>query len=470
MKWWGRKDTDSSQLDTTSQIQLEVNKVLSQIKANNLDAQTIRERVASAVSGGYDYADTLHNIYLDFGYPQKLQFSNYWNMYRRFGIAKNVIELPVDITWMSTPEIESNTKFAAAFDELTKQTKFWHRLKGLDTRQRVGRYAGMFMRVRDNKPPHEPLEGTFPGGLIQMIPVYEGQLSVLETNQDVMSDEYGNPSMYLYSTGSVGSRNEKQNVAVNIHPSRMVVAAEDADDGTIYGMSALEAPYNSLLDLRKIIGSGGEGFYKNAAQSIIFKLMDAASATENRELLDKLSENHDDFIRNRARRSMWTPGLEPSVLNSSLADPKEFFMAALNDVAAASKIPATILIGQQTGRLASDEDSKAFLSTINSRRENFVTEMITNIINWLIKYGMLPSADFEVVWDDLLEMSDAEKLASAEKMTNINKNQFASGGIVPFTENEIREQAGYKEMEEVPEEGEEMGDEFADDELSPDVT
>lgn len=446
-------------------LQVTVNQLVKQIEqlnklepVENAGSQDngLRARIASMISGGYDWADTLHNIYLDFGYPENLEFNNYWNMYRRFGIAKNVVELPVDTGWIDNPEIEATEAFLKEFKRLEDEKNFWVRMKGLDNRQRVGRYAGMFMRVKDDKKPDEKLEGTVAGfnSLVEMMPLYESQLEVVETDQDQMSDTFGQPIMYQYSGSSEGSRNKNAITTINIHASRIVIAAEDADNGWIYGISSLEAPYNSLMDLRKIIGAGGEGFYKNAAQSIVFDLKDPSSAKANASILNDFNDNYDEFAKNRSRRAMWSPGMESKVLSSNLANPKEFFMNALNDVAAASKIPATILIGQQTGRLASGEDSKHFLSTINSRRTNFMTEMTTNIIDWLIKYGILPASDFELVWTDLLARSDEEKLDNSDKMASINEKQFKSGQETVFTSEEIRESAGFEAEEEIPPGGE----------------
>lgn len=421
----------------------------------NMDAGSIRHRMAQVISGGYDFGDTLHNIYLDYGYPASLTFYNFWNMYRRFGIARNAVELPVDTGWMTNPTVEGNEQFNRDLDELIKQVRLWDRCQALDTRQRVGRYAGMFMRVRDGQDPSKPLEGKLPGvgSVIALMPIYEGQLRVSETDQDPMSDNFGMPLMYEYNSGNVGNRNERTNVAVSIHPSRIVIAAEGADQGGIYGISALEAPYNSLMDLRKIIGAGGEGFYRNAAQNLIHSLKDGASAKGNETLLKNMNEQTDDFLQNRFRRSMWTPGMDTKVLDSNLVNPKEFFNTALNDVSAATKIPATILIGQQTGRLASSEDSKHFLSTINSRRENFMTHMIRDIIDWFIFYGVLPSSDYEVEWDDLLALGQKEKLDNAKLMAEINEKQFRSGQDVPFNAEEIREEGGFDpdEMDDEPE-------------------
>ncbi len=410
------------------------------------DSTSLRGRLAGAISGGYDFSDTLHNIFLDFGYPQTINFSQFWNMYRRFGIAKNIVDLPVDTGWMTPPEVTGSDQFNRELQQLIDHHDLWKRVKGLDTRQRVGRYAGLFMRVRDNKPPSEPIDGKLSGlgSLVQMVPLYEGQLKVLETENDPRKDNYGQPTMYQFRGGSTGNRNEQVQDNFDIHPSRVIIAAEESDNGSIQGVSSLEASFNSLMDLRKIIGAGGEGFYRNASQSIVFNLKDAASAKNNKDLLDAFNDQYDDFSRNRQRRAMWTPGMDATTLESSLADPKNHFMNALNDVAAASKIPATILIGQQTGRLASGEDSRHFLSMINSRRENFMTEMVADVIGWMIEFGILPASKFNIEWGDLLARSDEEKLNNADKMATINERAFKSGAGVPFSEDEIREAAGFE--------------------------
>lgn len=432
------------------------------VNAGSLDTG-LRGRIAAAVSGGYDFADTLHNIYLDYGYPASLDFSNYWNMYRRFGIAKNVVDLPVNTGWSTPPAIESSDAMMKELDKLSSRIPFWIRLKGLDLRQRVGRYGGLYMRVKDGRQPDRPIDGTLPGeaALFDIIPLYESQLEVVETDEDHTSETYGQPIMFEYRGSVEGDRNENTSNTIKIHASRVVIAAEGADDGTIYGISALEPVYNSLMDLRKIIGAGGEGFYKNAAQSIVFNLKDGASASQNKDLLNDFNESYDDFVRNRSRRAMWTPGMEAKTLESSLTNPKEFFTNALNDVAAGTTpmIPATILIGQQTGRFASGEDSDSFLAGNQSRRENFLTGMTSSVINWMIKFGILPAADYEVVWDDLLARSDKERLDNADKMASVNEKQFKSGGDVPFSGGEIREAAGFEPDVELDDMTEELDDE-----------
>ena len=436
----------------------QVNKILDRALKTASSQTSFRDRVSQIISGSNFTGDTLHDIARDFGYPDDLDFDNYWNMYRRFGIARNVVELIPDTGWMTSPEVIGDNQFNRDFETLVKDNSFWVRMKGLDTRQRVGRYAGVFMRVKDGKQPDQPIEGALNGlsALVEIMPLYESQLEVITTETDPASEDFGQPTMYQFTGGVTGTRNEEALSTFNIHPSRIVIAAEDADNGFIYGISSLESVFNSLMDLRKIIGAGGEGFYKNAAQSIVFDLKDSASATQNKALLEDFNENVDEFLRNRPRRSLWTPGMEANTLQSTLTNPKEFFMSALNDVAAGSKIPATILIGQQTGRLASNEDSRHFLSSVQSRRFNFMTDMLRDVIDWLIEFGILPSSQYEIEWSDLLARSDEERLGNADKMADINQKQFLSGGSPAFSSEEIRETVGFDPEVEIEAGGEDL--------------
>lgn len=449
---------------TASEVDALVSEALVGV-ANEAQGDSIRGRMASMLSGSYDFGDTLHNVYIDYGYPFQLTFSNLWNMYRRLGIAKNVVELVPDTGWMTTPEVKGSDQFNRDLEIIEKRLKFWQRMKGLDTRQRVGRYAGFFMRVKDGKKPHLPLESKLTGqaALVDIIPLYESQLKVLTTDNDILSDDFGKPSMYQFSSGVSGNRDPMASGSFSIHPSRIVIASEDSDNGGIYGISVLEACFNSLMDVRKIIGGGAEGFYKNASQSVIFELSDTSSAVKNEKALDGFNERFDDWLRNRFLRGLWTPGLKPTQLESHLIEPTGFFMIALNDVAASAKIPVTILIGQMTGRLASDEDSKAFLSTVQSRRINFMTEMVRDTIDWCLEWGILPASEYEVEWDDLLALSDKERIANAKEMAETNKfNAGITGGGLVYKEDEIRDAAGL-DPEDLPEPDESLEDEDLDD-------
>lgn len=444
-----RRKKISNTINRSKNERMEVNQ--QELLLNQM-SQYFRQRMGDMMSGSYDNADTLHNVYLDFGYPEQLEFANYWNMYRRFGIAKAIVETYPDLGWMEEPTIEDTSdRFTRQFEELAERIHLWSRLKGLDIRQRVGRYAGLFIRVRDGLPPAEPATGPLMGinAIFDVIPLYEGQLHVIATDTNVQSETYDQPTLYQYRTGEgTGARSDQNNSTFNIHPSRIIIAAEGADNGSIYGISELETPYNSLMDLRKIIGAGGEGFYRDASQSLVYNTHPDSRQSADPELIKNFNKEVDDFLRKRMRRSMLIPGMDAKTLQSGMGNPKSPFDNALYDVAASAKIPATLLLRHQTGLNANNNDMEYLLTRVQSRRERFQTGMVRDFIDWLIRHGVLPQEQYTVEWSDITAKSDEEKLDNAEKMANINEKEFRSGNNVPFELNEIREQAGYDPLDE----------------------
>ena len=460
MAFWNSKEsfTQNQMSEAVAAAVEETIKVAEFAYVNSNDAKTFRAQMATAQSGGYDFADTLHNIYYDYGYPASLDFFNFWNMYRRFGIAKAVVEYPVNTCWSTNPTIDA-AGIEGDIEKLENDFGLWRRCKALDTRQRVGRYAGLFMRVKDGKKPNEPIEGKLSGlaSLVDMMPLYESQLDVVSTDQDPLSERYGQPIIYQFNGSAEGDGNENESGSFEIHHSRIVTVAEGSDNGSIYGVSALEAVYNSLMDLRKIVGAGGEGFYKNASQSMVFSTGDSQAWVNNKARLDEFAEQTNDFMRNRFRRALVTP-MDAKTLDSNLANPRDHFFDALYDVSAGSGIPSNLLIGSQTGVLAGDNDGKQFLSSQNSRRTDFCTELVEAVIDWMMTFGILKTQTYKVVWDDLLAAGDSEKLDNAFKMADINTKQFLSGGGSVFDGEEIREAAGF-EAEDLPEPSETIEEE-----------
>lgn len=409
---------------------------------NNAVAQGFFAR-GNYTGGTYDQADDLHNIYNDFGYPFELTFFNFRNMYRRFGPAKAVVNVPADLGWLTPPRVEGSEQFNKELEKLIKKTKLWNRLKGLDKRQRVGRYAALFIQVRDGKKPEEPMD-MLPGvdAIVNLKPIYEGQLHDNDVDQDQTSPNFGNPVMYTYSSGDEGNRNERAATSFRIHPSRIIIAAEDADDGSIYGISALESIYNDLMDLRKIAGAGGEGFYQNTRNAPVINVKEGFKSPAKESEKEALEQEINDFI-SKYNKKFVAKGMEFQYPNISLDNPKDFAETSWNNISAGSGIASSFLRGNQTGVKAGDQDSEMTLTMIQSRRENFLTEIVSNVIDWMIDYKALPSSEYEIEWDDLLAKSEDDKLATAEKMATVNEKNVRGGGSQVYTEEEIREVSGH---------------------------
>ncbi len=434
MSWWNSK--------SAQQIAVLTNEV-NELKANQSSGDIQQRGPFQNFGGGlYDRADENHDVYADFGYPDIVDFFKLYHMYSRKGVAKNAIELPVETGWKIPPEIEANEAFDREFKKLVKKTKFWQRLKGLDTRQRVGRYAGLFMRVKDGKAPSEPIKGRFSSveSLESITPLYESQLRPTTYDKDPKSVRFNMPILYQLSSTEIGGRDEGNTASTPVHWTRIVIAAEGADNGSIFGVPVLEAGYNDLVDLRKINGGGAEGIYKNSAMKVVFDIDGSKNSKLTGGLLETLKEQFDAFIFSPFRKAFVTGGMDIKTLETKLMDPENFNKNSMSDFAASVKIAITILTGNQTGRMASDEDQKSYLNMVQSRRENWQTEMITDVIDWLMLFGLLPIAEYEVVWDDLLAASDEDRLKNADTMSVTNKNNIRVGAV--YSVDEIREAAG----------------------------
>ena len=416
------------------------------------------------MSGGNDNADMLHNIFCDFGYPDLLKFSNYWNMYRRFGPAAAVVNIPPNLSWLSPPTIESSPRVLRELDILIQKNNLWNRLKGLDKRQRVGRYAGLFVQVADGEKPMEEvkmLNGV--GSVVNLKPIYEGQLRVDTTGEDVTKPDYGQPTMYEFTPSGDGDRNRDDSTTIRIHPSRIIIAAEGADDGSIYGISSLENIYNDLMDLRKISGAGGEGFYQNTRSAPVINAEKDFKAPTGKEK-EALEKEIDDFL-SKWQRKFVSKGLTFNYPDITLTDPKEFAENSWNNIAAGSGISSSELRGAQTGVLAGDKDNKSTMIMVQSRRENFLTELVTNVIDWFMLHSVVETAPFEVIWDDMTAASDEDKLALSFKMSETNLNQFKAGGSPVYEESEMREMSGF-DPEELPENNETEEDEVDNEDVN----
>lgn len=100
--------------------------------------------------------------------------------------------------------------------------------------------------------PDMPLKVRSPSAMVKMVPLYESQLEV--TNW--VTDSSRPPTTGCRRITSTPARCQglaiRATWPLTLHPSRVFVFAEGADDGGIYGIPALEACFNALMDAEKI--------------------------------------------------------------------------------------------------------------------------------------------------------------------------------------------------------------------------
>lgn len=403
---------------------------------------------------GY-FTGSKHNHYADFGYPTALTFDLLHSMYSRNGIAKAAVDKTVGKTWETNPLLqekrrdgsEGATKKETRREALIRQRfedlRLWQKIAECDRRGLVGRYAGLILRIADGQNFDQPVETVSAGllDLVEIIPAWEGQLKPSSWDTDEKSETFGQPTMFTFSESQVAG-SSAQPRSLTIHPDRVVIWSAD---GTVNCQSALEAGYNDLIDMEKVKGAGGEGFWKNAKASPYLEIdkdakldvMAKSMGIKPEDLVEKMNDQVEDFQKGFDKVLM-AQGMTVKPMAVTLpASPEHYFLVPLQSFAASFRCPLKILVGSQSGERASTEDAAEWAKTNMSRRANIVIPGIMELIRRLERFGIIPERDWFLDWADLTEASPAEKIDRVVKMAEVNAKAQTSGERI-FKGSEMR--------------------------------
>ena len=434
---------------------------MKQERASNANLEKERLNYLSSLFNGTSNTKR-QRLYQEFGYPVDLCFEDFYRACRRNAVAGAAVSRMVDGCWEDFPDIYEGDKTKDA----TKQTQWdkrvnkllkrcWKQIKGAERRNLVGRYSALLIQVKDSKQWRDPVDTVVVGqleekALVKLIPAWEAQIEPIEWDSDPESETFGDVTMYSFIELSVGNNKDaRPSRIINVHPDRVIILAEGSDDGSMTsGRSMLEEGFNKLLDLEKVSGGGAEGFLKNASRQLNFNFSSKTNFAQLARALGvteaELSNAMDDQVRrlNDSTDSavMMQEG-DASVLSVAVADPEPTWRTALNEFCATVPIPVKVLIGMQTGERASTEDAKDWAKTRMSRRNGFLTDVITDVVSRFWTLGIIPPAQNEEItvgWSDLLAPSQAEKIANMDKLADVAVKSTNAFGRSAITENEIR--------------------------------
>ncbi|MDX7999363.1 DUF1073 domain-containing protein [Xenorhabdus sp. Reich] len=439
-------------------------------------------------SGGISGNTKRTNIYTEFGYPERLTFREYYNAYERNPVAHAAVHRLLDGCWQDNPTIidgEEKKESDATSAWETKVTKLlkplWSKIKDADRRNMVSHYSALLIQVRDNQSWHQPVDVKVVSrlkekALVNLIPVWEPQLTVAEWDTDINSETYGEPKMFNFDERPIGQV-EMQGPAkqLTIHHSRVIILCEGAESGDIFsGTPLLRAGYNKLLDVEKVSGGSSEGFLKNASRQIGVEFDKETSISELSQLAieagyKNLGEALEDKIHKLNRGTDSAAVMQAgklNVLSVAPGDPTPTWEVTSREFCASVQIPFTVLFGTQTGKLAGDKDDATWKVRLNGRRWGFLTQYVTRLIQRLWEVGIIEppsSGEVTIAWSDMLAASEQEKIDNMIKMAEAALKTQQAFGTPIFTPNEIRTVGELEPLEEEPEPQVATGDPLTDD-------
>ena len=379
------------------------------------------------------------DLYTVLGYPTKLEYIDFASRYTRQDIAKAIIDRPVKATWQGDLELietddAEKTPFETAWQQLDWDLGVKSRLSRVDRLTGIGRYGVLLLGLDDVRVQDDFAKPVKAGKrkLVYLKPFGEdsAKISTYETNPN--SARYGFPVLYDVEGSEVESQSS---TTIKVHYTRMVHILDDVLESEVLGIPRLEAVFNRLMDLEKLVGGDAEMFWKGARpgyQGMVDKdyQMTAESKADLKEQVDEFEHG--------LRRILVNEGIDLKSLAQQIADPSGHVDIQLSMVSAVTGIPKRILTGSERGELASTQDAGEWKTYVQARREDHAEpKIIRPFIKRLIELEILPSpsVNFRVKWLDLFSISEKERVeigkGRANALREYSSNPMAEAIVPP---------------------------------------
>ena len=414
------------------------NDIETNAKLHTLASEMVGRMLFASKMGGQQYGGD-RDLYQALGYPQDIQFDDYLIRYKRQDIAKAIINRPVKATWQGTLElVESEnpkaTVFEKAWVKLDRKFGLKTRLSRVDRLTGIGRYGVLFLGLDDisnragcAKPVKSGIRK------LQYIKTFSEKSALIESyDVDPKSSRYGLPHFYAIEVADADAGSSSQ---VKVHYSRIIHIIDDTLESEIFGMPRLEAVFNRLMDVEKLVGGDAEMFWRGARPGYTNKLEPEYKLTKEEET--KLQDQVDEFEHN-LRRIINLEGMDMKSLEQQIADPSNHLDIQLTCVSAETGIPKRILSGSERGELASTQDSGEWKTYVQSRREDHAEPRILRLlVDRFIELGILPTPedDYTVKWLDLFSISEKDRVdigqKRAEALRSYTTNILATSMVPP---------------------------------------
>ena len=353
------------------------------------------------------------DLYEALGWDLNVTYDMYAAKYERQDIAKAIIDRPVKATWRGGFKIvesddDKETALEREWEKLNKKLKLLPIFIRLDKLVGIGEYGVLLLGLDDVKTSEDFSRPVNAGkrSLLYVKPLGQGAAVINTYDSNTSSERYGLPTLYDVT---ITNPNQNTTSQVKVHYTRILHVTDDLLENECKGAPRLQAVYNRLCDLEKIVGGSGEMFWRGARPGYQGKLdEDYTMTTEARNALQAQIDEYEHNLR----RLLVNEGISLESLAMQVVDPSAHIDVQIQMISAQTGIPKRILTGSERGELASTEDESSWLKLIHSRREDYASPCIIRpFIDRMIEYKVLPAAgnDYNVDWEDLWAMSEQEQ-------------------------------------------------------------
>lgn len=358
------------------------------------------------------------DIYKALGYKKNLLYKDFYEKFRRLGIAKRIVDAYPRATWRKAPQLlEVGFKggkgkvspLSSSWKKLVRDVRVIDAIYRADKLSGIGAYGVMFMGFADGLTPDKPAVPGQARRLLYLTPYSEDKATISEWETDPKNERYGKPRSYTLQTSATGTGT----TSITAHWTRVIHMAEDCEENTVIGTSRLEAVFNNLTNIELLLGGSAEMFWRGAFPGFGFEMdPEAETTTEDRAAMD---EQITEYVHGM-RRYLQLQGVKINQLQPQAVDPTNHVAVQVDFISGTSGIPKRILFGSERGELASTQDEKNWAGRVDERRQLYAEPVILRpFIDRLMWLEILVFTEYEVIWPDLLVL-DARGKAEVNEM------------------------------------------------------
>ena len=360
------------------------------------------------------------------GYPDEISDKQYTTMYEREGVAARVVDVYPESSWLNDPTVEETadaeeTKFEEEWKNLVKQFNIYSMLERADKISGVMRFGVVLLGIDDGLELKEPVVKK-DAKLLFLRTFMESVVTIKTFENDHKNERFGQPVMYSIQFTDASSKDETTTMQTkDVHWTRVIHLADNREMSEIYGVPRIQKTYNRMHDIRKILSSSGEMFYKGAFPGYAFETSPETTSADIDET-ETAESIRAQFLayQNGLQRYLAVTGMTVKSLEPQPGDPTAHFEAQLKAVAISIGIPLRVLAGSEQAQLASEQDTKAWNGRVAHRQDKYVSPMVLRpFIDRLMEFGVISTVDsYEIIWPDLHTPSAADKAEVMDKITS----------------------------------------------------
>lgn len=390
------------------------------------------------------------NLWQSFGYPEQISPHDVMRMYNRGGVAKRVAHAYPDAVWGRPPTlwVQGDDSWAAEWAKFCDENDVWQALYRLDVLSSLGAYGLLLIGTNKGNLTTELRSNA---QLTFLQPYSEENARIMSWDGAETSPNFGRPLLYrlnpendsrqLYGShlGSMPVRRP-----LEVHHSRTLHVAHSALENGIFGRPLYASIWNYLVDLEKVVGSAAESYWMTANRGIVANVdkeieMDAQDSADLSDEIDEYQHGQRRFIRTR--------GVEVTSLGTDVADPQGAFKVLVTLISGTTGIPQRVLLGSESGRLASTQDKGNWSERVEEYRTLHAQPTILKpFVQKMIAIGAVrkPNGPVNILWPDAYRMSPLERgqtsAQTARTIANIVKMMESENVEVKnlLTKDEVR--------------------------------